>query len=115
MGVPVVAVGARGTLSSVAHDRSGYLVAPADVNAMVHHSRAILGDAALWGRLSAGARDFASGTTPAGVAVRVLDVYAAALGMPRDVPFPSEAGLAAAGLSAAGLGAAPQSTLAYDQ
>lgn len=117
MGVPVVAVGARGTLSSVAHERSGYLVAPADVNAMVHHARAILGDAALWGRLSAGAREFASGNCPAGVAARVLDVYAAALGVPRDVPFaaPSESGLGAAGLSAAGLGAAHQNTLVYDR
>lgn len=120
MGVPVVAVGARGTLSSVAHERSGYLVAPADVNALICHARAVLGDAALWGRLSAGARDFASGSTPAGVAARVLDVYAAALGVPREVPLAAETGLSAAGLGGASLGAAslsagPQSTLAYDR
>lgn len=109
MGVPVVAVGARGTLSSVAHERSGYLVAPADVNAMIRHSLAILDDPVLWGRLSAGARDFASGTTPAGVAARVLDVYAAVLGMPREVPFPVDPGL-----SASAVGPSGQSILAYD-
>ncbi|CAM3784560.1 glycosyltransferase [Deinococcus frigens] len=110
MGVPVVAVGARGTLSSVAHGRSGYLVAPADVNAMIRYAHAVLDDPALWARLSAGARDFASGTTPAGVAARVLDVYAAALGMPREVPFPAEPGL-----SASVQGASGQSILAYDR
>ncbi|CAM3672732.1 glycosyltransferase [Deinococcus saxicola] len=109
MGVPVVAVGARGTLSSVAHERSGYLVAPADVNAMIRHSRAVLNDPALWARLSAGAREFASGTTPAGVAAQVLDVYAAVLGMPREVPFPAEPGLSASVVAPSG-----QSILAYD-
>ena len=102
MGVPVVAVGARGTLSGVAHERSGYLVAPADVNALTRHARDILDDPALWSRLSAGARAFGASTTPAGVARQVLDVYAAVLGMPR-VTFPGESG------------AQPRNTLAYDQ
>jgi 1,2-diacylglycerol 3-alpha-glucosyltransferase len=70
---------------------------------------------ALWGQLSAGARDFASGSTPAGVAARVLEVYAAALGVPREVPFAPETGLSPAGLGAAPLGAAPQSSLVYDR
>lgn len=103
MGVPVVAVGARGTLSGVAHERSGYLVAPADVNALTRHARDILDDPALWSRLSAGARDFGHSTTPAGVAQQVLDVYATVLGMAREVSFPVEAGVP------------PRNNLAYDQ
>ncbi|GAA5440803.1 D-inositol-3-phosphate glycosyltransferase [Deinococcus caeni] len=103
MGVPVVAVGARGTLSGVAHERSGYLVTPADVNALTRHARDILDDPQLWSRLSAGARAFGASTTPAGVAAQVLDVYAAALGMPREVTFPGESGTQ------------PRNTLAYDQ
>lgn len=102
MGVPVVAVGARGTLSGVAHEHSGYLVPPADVNALTRHARDILDDPALWARLSAGARAFGASTTPAGVARQVLDVYAAVLGMPR-ITFPGESG------------AQPRNTLAYDQ
>lgn len=103
MGVPVVAVGARGTLSGVAHERSGYLVTPADVNALTRHARDILDDPQLWSRLSAGARAFGASTTPAGVAAQVLDVYAAVLGMPREVTFPGESGTQ------------PRNTLAYDQ
>ena len=102
MGVPVVAVGARGTLSGVAHEHSGYLVPPADVNALTRHARDILDDPALWARLSTGARAFGASTTPAGVARQVLDVYAAVLGMPR-ITFPGESG------------AQPRNTLAYDQ
>ncbi|MCD0167262.1 glycosyltransferase family 4 protein [Deinococcus sp. 12RED42] len=102
MGVPVVAVGARGTLSGVAHEHSGYLVPPADVNALTRHARDILDDPVLWARLSAGARAFGASTTPAGVARQVLDVYAAVLGMPR-ITFPGESG------------AQPRNTLAYDQ
>ncbi|MDV6374326.1 glycosyltransferase [Deinococcus arenicola] len=113
MGVPVVAVGARGTLSSVAHDRSGYLVAPADVNAMIRYARAILADPLLWERLSAGAREFASGTTPAGVAAQVLDVYAAALGLPRNSEANGGAGVTALNLS--GPGVLGQNSLVYDQ
>ncbi|WP_034387212.1 glycosyltransferase family 4 protein [Deinococcus sp. YIM 77859] len=104
MGVPVVAVGARGTLSGVAHGRSGYLVPPGDVAALTRYAQAILGDAALWKRLSLGARAFGTSWTPGGVAERVLDVYASVLGLPREVPFPLEAG-----------GLSPRSTLAYDR
>ncbi|GGS17243.1 glycosyltransferase family 4 protein [Deinococcus knuensis] len=103
MGVPVVAVGARGTLSGVAHERSGYLVAPADVNALTRHARDILESPQLWAQLSAGARAFGSSTTPAGVAQQVLDVYADVLGMPTQVTFPGEPLLT------------PRNTLAYDQ
>ncbi|KEF34415.1 glycosyl transferase [Deinococcus sp. RL] len=87
MGVPVVAVGARGTLSGVAHGRSGYLVAPGDVGALTRHAAAILSDPALWARLSRGARRYGATWTPGGVAERVLDVYAGVLGTPQEVPF----------------------------
>lgn len=104
MGVPVVAVGARGTLSGVADGQSGYLVKPGDVAALTGHARALLDDPQLWARLSAVARQFGASTTPAGVAQRVLDVYAQALGMPREVTFPLEAGASGH----------PRNTLAYD-
>ncbi|ACO45475.1 glycosyltransferase family 4 protein [Deinococcus deserti] len=103
MGVPVVAVGARGTLSGVAHERSGYLVPPGDVNRLIRHSRAVLDDPQLWARLSAGARAFGATTTPAGVARQVLEVYAQVLGMPSEVTFPE----AAPGH--------PRNSLVYDQ
>ncbi|MEW6421048.1 MAG: glycosyltransferase family 4 protein [Deinococcota bacterium] len=101
MGVPVVAVGARGTLSGVAQGRSGYLVPPGDVAALTRHARAILADGQLWRRLSDGARAFGATWTPGGVAERVLDVYASVLGVPREIPFPEAA--------------SPRSTLAYDR
>ncbi|GHF54962.1 glycosyltransferase involved in cell wall biosynthesis [Deinococcus metalli] len=105
MGMPVVAVGARGTLSGVAHERSGYLVAPGDVNAMIAHAHHLLEDAELWARMSVGAREFGHTTTPAGVARQVQDVYADALNLPRTVTFPVEAGVSGH----------PRSTLAYDR
>ncbi|PTA67923.1 glycosyltransferase family 4 protein [Deinococcus arcticus] len=103
MGVPVVAVGARGTLSGVAHERSGYLVRPADVNALIRHARQILDDPALWARLSAGARAFGASTTPAGVANQVLDVYRQVLGRPLEIPFPE------------GASGHPRNSLVYDR
>lgn len=103
MGVPVVAVGARGTLSGVADGTSGYLVAPGDVTTLTARAREVLDDPALWARLSAGARAFGASTTPAGVAERVLDVYAHVLGLPRTVSFPLETGASG-----------HRSTLAYD-
>ena len=75
MGVPVVAVGARGTLSGVQNGYSGYLVAPNDVEALTKHAGELLGDPQLWAKISAQAREFGSRTTPAGVAEQVLDVY----------------------------------------
>lgn len=104
MGVPVVAVGARGTLSGVAHGRSGYLVPPGDVASLTRYARAILGNAALWRRLSQGARAVGTAWTPGSVAERVLDVYASVLGLPREVPFPAPSGALS-----------PRNTLAYDR
>lgn len=80
MGVPVVAVGARGTLSGVESGYSGYLVAPGDVSALVAHAREVLSQPSLWATLSRNAREFGARTTPAGVAEQVLRVYASVLG-----------------------------------
>ena len=80
MGVPVVAVGARGTLSGVQSGYSGYLVTPGDVGALTRHARSVLGDPALWARLSAQAREYGGRTTPGGVAEQVLEVYGRLLG-----------------------------------
>lgn len=104
MGVPIVAVGARGTLSGVAQGESGYLVAPGDVGALTRHAREILADGSLWTRLSRGARRFGTAWTPGGVAERVLDVYAGVLGVTREVASPAEAG-----------GVSSRNTLAYDR
>lgn len=79
MGVPVVAVGARGTLSGVQSGYSGYLVAPGDVQALTRHSQALLNDGRLWTQISAQAREFGGRTTPGGVAQQVLAVYAEVL------------------------------------
>ncbi|GGL05218.1 glycosyltransferase [Deinococcus radiotolerans] len=103
MGLPVVAVGARGTLSGVAHGRSGFLVTPGDVNGLIAHARSLLDDPVLWAQISENARQFGATTTPQGVAQQVLDVYSHVLGMPRAIAFPDE------------VSGHPRSTLAYDQ
>lgn len=83
MGVPVVAVGARGTLSGVAQGQSGYLVTPGNVSGLVQHSRRILDNPQLWQQLSVGAQQFGASWSPSGVAQRVVDVYTDVLGLPR--------------------------------
>lgn len=75
MGVPVVAVGARGTLSGVQSGYSGYLVTPGDVDGLTKHARELLGDSLLWTQFSRQAREFGARTTPGGVAEQVLEVY----------------------------------------
>lgn len=75
MGVPVVAVGARGTLSGVQSGYSGYLVPPEDVAGLTAHARELLSDSLLWTQFSKNAREFGSRTTPGGVAEQVLEVY----------------------------------------
>ncbi|THF86236.1 glycosyltransferase family 4 protein [Deinococcus sp. KSM4-11] len=105
MGVPVVAVGARGTLSGVAHGRSGYLTLPGDVNAMVAYTQRLLEDPVLWAQMSEAAREHGHTTTPAGVAQQVLGVYAGALNLPREITFPVEAGMTGH----------PRNTLVYDR
>lgn len=108
MGVPVVAVGARGTLDGVAPGRSGFLVAPGDRAgaALTRHAAEILADARLWTRLSRGARVFGSACTPGSVAERVLEVYAGVLGLPRELALPGEVGSGRV---------TPRNTPAYDR
>ncbi|WP_339095958.1 glycosyltransferase family 4 protein [Deinococcus sp. VB142] len=92
MGVPVVAVGARGTLTGVQSGYSGYLVPPGDVAGLVRHSQELLGHKALHAKFSAQAREFGGRTTPTGVAQQVLEVYARVLGLPREISFPAASG-----------------------
>lgn len=92
MGVPVVAVGAHGTLTGVQSGYSGYLVPPGDVAGLVAHTSELLGHAALHAKFSAQAREFGGRTTPAGVAHQVLEVYASVLGLPRGVNLAAEGG-----------------------
>lgn len=93
MGVPVVAVGARGTLSGVQPGYSGFLVAPGDVSGLVRHARDVLAHADLWATVSRNAREFGGRTTPAGVAEQVLRVYASVLGrQPETVGLRREGG-----------------------
>ncbi|SEI71698.1 Glycosyltransferase involved in cell wall bisynthesis [Deinococcus reticulitermitis] len=110
MGVPVVAVGARGTLSGVQSGYSGFLVPPGDVAGLVTHARTLLDNRALWTRFSAQAREFGGRTTPGGVAEQVLEVYARVLGLPPgnrrpDFPVPTPPGA----------GGRLRNSLAYDQ
>ncbi|WP_293913771.1 glycosyltransferase [Deinococcus sp.] len=80
MGVPVVAVGARGTLSGVQSGSSGYLVAPGDVGGLVAASRKLLDSAARHTAFAAQGRQFARQWTPGMVTERTLEVYARVLG-----------------------------------
>lgn len=76
MGVPVVAVGARGTFGGVDQGKSGYLVDVDDVAGLIKYSAELLQDAEKWQRFSDAARAFGRKTTPAGIAQQVVDVYA---------------------------------------
>lgn len=110
MGVPVVAVGARGTLSGVQSGYSGFLVPPGDVAELVKGARTLLEDRRLWTRFSAQAREFGARTTPGGVAEQVLEVYARALGLP-----PGQAQRAGVPVTSPGAGGRLRSSLAYDR
>lgn len=83
MGVPVVAVGARGTLSGVETGYSGYLVAEGDVSGLIHYSRELLSDRALLQQFSEQAREFGLRLSPSEVTKKVLDIYATVLGLPQ--------------------------------
>ena len=80
MGVPVVAVGARGTLSSVASGKSGYLVPPGDVAALVAASRALLDSPQRHAAFASQGQQFARQWTPGMVTERTLEVYSRVLG-----------------------------------
>lgn len=82
MGVPVIAVGARGTLTGVEHGYSGYLVAPSDVGALVSHAQELLHSPERRAKFSAQAREFGNRLSPEGIARQVLDVYASTLDLP---------------------------------
>ncbi|ADV66253.1 glycosyltransferase [Deinococcus maricopensis] len=78
MGVPVVAVGAQGTLDGVRNGESGFLVAPGDASGLARHAHELLSSSTLHTAFSAGARSFARASTVEGVTARMLDVYAEA-------------------------------------
>ncbi|PYE55271.1 glycosyltransferase family 4 protein [Deinococcus yavapaiensis] len=78
-GLPVVAVGAGGTLDGVKNGESGYLVAPGDTSAIARLSAKILADAALHEHLSRGAHAFAASSSLPVVTDRMLEVYLEAL------------------------------------
>lgn len=79
MRVPVVAVGAGGTLRAVVQGRSGELVAPGDVDGLVRRSQALLDNEQKRASYAAEAGRFAREWTPGLVAERTLEVYAAVL------------------------------------
>ena len=75
MGVPVVAVGAEGTLGSVDAGVSGYLVGSGDWLGLAAYSSALLDDSALMTELSGGARQFARRFSSSKMAEQMLDIY----------------------------------------
>jgi 1,2-diacylglycerol 3-alpha-glucosyltransferase len=79
MGVPVVAVGAEGTLGSVDAGVSGYLVGSGDWLGLAAYSSALLDDPALMAELSGGARQFARRFSSSKMAEQMLDIYLHAL------------------------------------
>jgi 1,2-diacylglycerol 3-alpha-glucosyltransferase len=79
MGVPVVAVGAEGTLGSVEPGVSGYLVAQGDWQGLATHSCTLLADPEAMGAMSAEARKFARRFSSSKMAEQMLDIYLQAL------------------------------------
>ncbi|RIH86005.1 Alpha-monoglucosyldiacylglycerol synthase [Calidithermus terrae] len=75
MGVPVVAVGAEGTLQGVDEGRSGYLVPPRDAAQMARRALEVLADDALRQRLSQGARKFAEARSARRIAEDIVGLY----------------------------------------
>jgi glycosyltransferase involved in cell wall biosynthesis len=75
VGVPVVAVGAEGTLQGVEAGSSGYLVAPGDYRSMAEKALELLQDEALRQRFSRRARQFADQRTARRVAEQIVAIY----------------------------------------
>jgi glycosyltransferase involved in cell wall biosynthesis len=75
MGVPVVVVGAEGTLQGVEEGRSGYLVPPKDARCMAQRTLEILCDESLRQRLSQGARKFAQARSARRIAEDIVRLY----------------------------------------
>lgn len=86
MGVPVVAVGAGGTMQGVAHGRSGYLVTPGDHAGLAAFAGALLDDPDRHAQFTTGARQFAAHFSAAQVTQGMLRVYAEALDLARHDP-----------------------------
>ena len=75
MGVPVVAVGAEGTLGSVEVGVSGQLVGKGDWQGLAAHSAALLSDPHAMEAMSLGARQFARRFSSSKMAEQMLDIY----------------------------------------
>jgi 1,2-diacylglycerol 3-alpha-glucosyltransferase len=94
VGLPVVIVGAEGTLEGVDVGSSGYLVKPGDYETMARHSVELLQDSQLWERFSGSARNFADQRSAKRIAERVVEMYDEATRLvqfePRrlKIPFP---------------------------
>lgn len=78
-GVPVVSTDVGGVPYIVRHGHNGLLVPPGDPQAMAAALMRVLGDAALWQRLSAAGRADVQGFAWPQVAARLLGVYRRAL------------------------------------
>ncbi len=75
MGVPVVAVGAEGTLESVSHGRSGYLVPPGDAKNLADKAALLLSDESRRRRMAEAARQFALQRSAARIAEDMVAAY----------------------------------------
>jgi len=94
MGVPVVAVGAEGTLGSVEPGLSGHLVGRGDWQGLARYSSELLADPQAMADMSAEARRFARRFSSSKMAEQMIDIYLQAL---------SEQGRRAAGPDYGGL------------
>ena len=86
LGVPVVAVGAEGTLSGVADGKSGYLVAPGDSEALAERALRLLHDPDLYARFREGALEFGAQHSARRMAEDILAVYRQAASGHRTFP-----------------------------
>lgn len=75
MGVPVVTVGAEGTLSGVDPGKTGYLVAPKDSRAMAAYAVQLLQNEEMRLRFGLEARHFAESRSASRVALKVVEAY----------------------------------------
>lgn len=75
MGVPVVAVGAEGTLEGVEEGKTGFLVPPKDVKALAERALELLGDEEKRRRFSQNARAWAMERSAERIAERVVEAY----------------------------------------
>lgn len=79
MGVPVVAVGAEGTLGGVEPGLSGQLVGRGDWQGLARHSSLLLADPEAMARMSLEARTFARRFSSSKMAEQMLDIYLQAM------------------------------------